>query len=599
MTSNGINRRRKHQEKEPSNLLCSLSRFFEQFDGYEEWQEAIKLKQVIDRLCYVLGQTANFYITDSEGEILYANDQLSLTTKLREAGVISNQHINLEKMWFQHSLENVCSEEITLDLCSGDVLYLHANMTSILNKDDKPDYYIIAMQDVTSLRKAESKLSHMYYTDPLTQLPNRLCFEEDLLQQFHVVKTNEQPFAILFLDLDRFKFFNDTLGHTIGDQLIIGIANRLLKLKNESVTLYRFGGDEFTFLLRNLNLYSETEIDQFAEKILSLFKTPFQIEENELMITCSIGVSIYPTTANSFKKLVECADTAMHYAKERGKDTYQIYSEQMNTAYSEKLKIETQLRKAIEEEQFFLNYQPQIELKTKKIIGVEALIRWVNPELGFVSPNKFIPLAEEVGLIDAVGNWVLKTACKQIKKWQVDKGLFIRVGINISPLQFQHPDFVSKVERILKETGLEAKYVDLEITENGLMQNSKDCLKTLERLKGQGFKISIDDFGTGYSSLSYLKRFPIDTLKIDQSFVRDVMDNVNDQAIVTSIISLAHNMKLNVIAEGVETIEIVKFLKEHECNEMQGYLYSKPLPPGDFEVFLTKLKDHENSLNYM
>lgn len=466
-----------------------------------------------------------------------------------------------------------------------------------LFKQIEPSEKCLHYEEVLALlRKVEAQFSNLYYTDMLTKLPNRIRFEEDLAHNLKISETMQNSFAVCFLDLDRFKYYNDTLGYTIGDQLLNQIANRLLTLNSKSVSLYRFGGDEFTILFKDIS--SEEEVHVLAKEILKLFKNAFQIEAHKLMITCSVGISIFPTTAFNLNDLVERADTAMHFAKECGKDTYQIYSEEMRTVYSEKLKIETQLRKAIEEEQFHLNYQPQIDLKTKKIIGVEALIRWNNRELGFVPPNKFIPLAEETGLIDCIGDWVLKAACQQLKKWQIERELFIRVGVNISPLQFQNPNFINKLDTILKETGIEAKYVDLEITENGLMKNSQDCITTLQRLKDRGFKISIDDFGTGYSSLSYLKRFPIDTLKIDQSFIKELNENSNDQAIVTSIISLAHNMKLNVIAEGVETVEIVKFLNKHKCDEMQGYLFSKPISSEEFETLLHNIDQYESIINY-
>ncbi|OIJ18410.1 hypothetical protein BKP45_12615 [Anaerobacillus alkalidiazotrophicus] len=586
--SSQYNHEIEREKDKPSNVRYKLIEIFREFELEEGLEGAIKLRQIIDSLCFVLGQTVTIFITNRNGKILYSNDHLRFSTKLREVGIIENDVINIEQKVLGRNLnvEDLISEE-TMHQISDELMYIHSHISPV-RRDDEVSHFIIAFHDVTQLRRAESQLNIMYSIDPLTQLPNRHCFEEDLLKKLQLEKKSQNPFALFFLDLDRFKFFNDTLGHQVGDELIMDIANKLRDIENKYITLYRFGGDEFIFLIKKVD--TEEQIDELAEKILQIFKSAFIIQGNSLMLTCSIGISIYPDSSTSLKKLVECADTAMHYAKERGKDTYQIFSENMNTAYSERLKMEAQLRIALEKNQFFLHYQPQIDMKTNKIIGVEALVRWNNPELGIVAPNEFIPLAEEIGLIDPIGDWVLKTACQQVKNWQKELGLYIRVGINISPKQFQRPDFVSKVERVLQETGLAPNYVDLEITENGLMQNSADCLQTLYRLKSHGVKISIDDFGTGYSSLSYLKRFPIDTLKIDQSFVRDLIEDTNDQAIVTSIISLAHNMKLNVIAEGVETVEIVNFLNRHKCDEMQGYLYSKPLNPHDFESFLKKMK---------
>lgn len=593
------NRSLKQNNKKPSNMVNNINSFIEEFELEEGPKGTMALKQILDRFCYVLGKTVSVFITNDEGKILYANEHFPLTSMLQKIDYIKDNCIDIECKLVGEKLDPnkdlTITDEIVLSTAEAKPLYIRSYISPVLRDDDEVSHFIIAFHDVTKLRHAESQLSYMHYIDPLTQLPNRQCFEEDLLKKLQQEKKRQNPFALFFLDLDRFKFFNDTLGHNIGDQLIMNIANSLTYFENANIKLYRFGGDEFTFLINEFE--EKKDIERLAEEILVLFKTPFHIQGNELLLTCSIGISFYPCSSTSFKKLVECADTAMHFAKERGKDTYQIFSENMNTAYSEKLKIEAQLRKALDQDQFFLYYQPQIDLKTREIIGVEALIRWINPVLGLVPPNSFIPLAEETGLIDPIGDWVLSTACRQIKKWQEERGIYFRIGINISPKQFQRPDFVSKVERVLIETGLEAKYLDLEITENGLMQNSDECLQTLDRLKKYGVKISIDDFGTGYSSLSYLKRFPIDTLKIDQSFVKDLMVDSNDQAIVTSIINLAHNMKLKVIAEGVEDIEIVKFLNMHQCDEMQGYLYSKPLSVTDFEVFLSNI-NNDNILKY-
>ncbi|MCD8501039.1 MAG: bifunctional diguanylate cyclase/phosphodiesterase [Bacillaceae bacterium] len=501
------------------------------------------------------------------------------------------QSVDIEEV--SQQMNNLTCKETVVQTKSGENIYLHSVVLPFL-EDENVSHYLLFYQDITTIKQAATTLEDIYYIDPLTKLPNRQQLEKDLkLELQHSIE--EKACAVFFLDLDRFKFFNDTMGHTVGDDLIANIANELKKLESESLSLYRFGGDEFTFLMRNLQ--SKKEIFSQAEKMLKLFKQPFSVAGNDIFLTASVGISI-SKQGMTIENLMKQADTAMHFAKERGKDTYQIYEPHMSTAYAARLKVEVQLRQAIDNNEFSLHYQPQIDLHTKQIIGVEALIRWTNAELGAIPPNQFIPLAEETGLIDQIGDWVLRTACQQVKRWQEELQLYIRVGVNISPKQFQRPDFVSKIERVIRDTGLHPKYVDLEITENGLMQNTSECIHVLKRLKKIGFKISIDDFGTGYSSLSYLKRFPIDTLKIDQSFVRDLTDNSNDQAIVTSIINLAHNMQLNVIAEGVETVEIVKFLNKHHCDEMQGYLYSKPLSVTDFEEFIKNLSEHEKVLDY-
>lgn len=547
----------------------------------------------------VLEKASIIAVTNESGEITYANEQFCDLVGLKSETIIGKQ-INdctanlLHNGEFQKSNSDAQCKEVCVETISGKSIYLNSMILPFYESKDRVSHYFLFYQDITSLKQAETTMADIYYIDPLTKLPNRQQLEKIL--KIELEKSNgENACAVFFVDLDRFKFFNDTMGHTVGDDLIENIAIKLKELENDSFTLYRFGGDEFTFLM--CGVQSEEQISSQAEKMLKIFKHPFNVEGNDIFLTASVGISISEQKM-TVKTLIKQADTAMHYAKERGKDTYQIYEPHMSTTYAERLKVEAQLRQAIEKNEFSLHYQPQIDLNTKQIIGVEALIRWTNSELGFIPPNQFIPLAEETGLIDQIGEWVLRTACQQVKQWQEKLNLYIRVGVNISPKQFQRPDFVSKIERVIKDTGLHPKYIDLEITENGLMQNTSECIRVLKRLKKIGFKISIDDFGTGYSSLSYLKRFPIDTLKIDQSFVRELTDNSNDQAIVTSIINLAHNMQLNVIAEGVETVEIVKFLNKHDCDEMQGYLYSKPLPVNNFEDFIQNLSEHEKVLHY-
>lgn len=564
-----------------------------------------KLIQIIEMLHIVLETSAIIAITDKAGDITYANEQFCQLVGLSKSEV-SGKNLKectanlynedfIEVQAVTHIETEIASEEIKVETKDGKVIYLNSMILPFYENGEDASHFLLFYHDITRWKQAETTMKDIYYLDPLTQLPNRQQFEKDLQKELEGSKKGKLC-AVFFVDLDRFKFFNDTMGHTVGDDLIENIANNLRELQNEQLTLYRFGGDEFTFLMRSIE--DRNDIHSQADNMLKIFKKPFNIEGNNIFLTASVGVSISSEQVMTIKKLIKQADNAMHFAKERGKDTYQVYEPHMSTAYAERLKVETHLRSAIEKNEFCINYQPQIDLNTKKIIGVEALIRWTNPELGFVPPNNFIPLAEESGLIDQIGEWVLNTACRQVKRWQVEFGLFIRVGINISPKQFQRPDFVSKIDRVIKETGINPKYIDLEITENGLMQNTSECILVLKRLKEIGVKISIDDFGTGYSSLSYLKRFPIDTLKIDQSFVRELTDNTNDQAIVTSIINLAHNMQLNVIAEGVETVEIVKFLNTHHCDEMQGYLYSKPLSVDSFEKFITNLAEHEKVLKY-
>lgn len=444
---------------------------------------------------------------------------------------------------------------------------------------------LILHQDITPLKEAEETIKELVTVDVLTGLKNRKQFELDLQKMITSYQSLSKSAAVLFIDLDRFKYYNDTLGHFTGDKLIEEISKELVLFENSQVSVYRYGGDEFTILMRN---EPEREaVESVARKVLARFQKPFLVLDNELFITATVGISLYPETGVASTPLVQQSEIAMQHAKERGKNHYQVYETSLRTKRDERLRIEKRLRKATENQQFQLYYQPQVDLKENKVVGFEALLRWNDEKLGDVSPGVFIPIAEDSGLIFPIGDWVLEQACYQAKQWY-DKGFSTRMGINISPKQFQRPDFVGKVKNIIEKTGVNPSLLDLEITENDLLYNRDECFKTLKRLKDIGIQISIDDFGTGYSSLSYLRRFPIDTLKIDQSFIREVIENTNDQAIVTSIIQLAHNMNMRVIAEGVETAEMVMFLNERNCDEMQGFLYSKALPADNVMDFVNE-----------
>ncbi|WCK52645.1 EAL domain-containing protein [Aneurinibacillus sp. Ricciae_BoGa-3] len=440
--------------------------------------------------------------------------------------------------------------------------------------------------EITELRNAERTIRHMAYHDPLTGLPNRRMFIEEITAAISREKRSKTKTALLFLDLDRFKQINDTIGHTIGDQLLISIGHRLQQVVKDDGKVYRLGDDEFVILLHNMA--SRSQIDTAAEKILDMFKSPFSIQQFEFFITSSIGISYYPCDGLDSETLMKNADTAMHYAKKSGRNTYRFYSHKMNEKYREQLKIETELRKALKNDELELYYQPKIDITTGKMVGAEALLRWNHPSEGFISPGRFIPIAEETGLVISIGEWVLHNACQQNKKW-LDKGYQpILVAVNVSALQFQQPNFIDIVDSVLELTQLNPAYLELEITENSVMGDIEESIQTLHQLRDRGISIAIDDFGTGYSSLNYLKRFPITSLKIDQSFVRDIMTDKGDAAIVRAVINLAHNINLKVVAEGVEEQKILQFLQEHKCDEVQGYYFSKPLPVEQFEQVLVR-----------
>ncbi|OGI41918.1 MAG: hypothetical protein A2150_01350 [Candidatus Muproteobacteria bacterium RBG_16_64_11] len=435
----------------------------------------------------------------------------------------------------------------------------------------------------TITERTQANLYSLAHFDALTGLPNRLLFLDRLNQTMAQAHRNERLVAVMLLDLDRFKAINDTLGHTMGDLLLKSVAERLAECVREDDTVARLGGDEFTVLLPEIRYIQDAAA--VAQKILDALAQPFFLDGHEVFIGTSIGISLYPFD-EELSALLRNADTAMYEAKQDGGNTYQFYTAEMSTASLRRLSLEGALRRALERGEFVLHYQPQIDLARDEIVGAEALVRWQHPDLGLLGPMEFIPLAEENGLIVPLGEWVLRTACAQNRAWQ-NAGLPpIRVTVNLSVRQFHQKNLADIVARILEQTGLDAQRLELEITESCLIQNTQTTVTLLTELNRLGVRISIDDFGTGYSSLAYLKRFPIDTLKIDRSFVCDIDTDPDDAAIVKAIIALAQSLEMHVIAEGVETRNQLDFLHTYQCNEIQGYLVSPPLPAGDFAALL-------------
>lgn len=445
---------------------------------------------------------------------------------------------------------------------------------------------VFVSRDITERQRYEETIRHQAFHDALTGLPNRLLFKDRLNLAMAHAKRNKKMLAVLFLDLDRFKLINDTLGHAVGDQLLINVSERLVVNVREDDTVARLGGDEFTILLPEIGQIEGAAT--VAHKILEAVRKPLKVSNHELYISTSIGVVVYPSDGDDAEALLKNADTAMYRAKEKGRNNYQLYTPAMNAKAFERLAMENSLRRALEKNEFVVFYQPKVRIDTEEIIGMEALVRWQHPTRGLVSPGEFIPVAEETGLIVSIGEWVLRTACTQNKAWQDAGYPPVRVAVNLSARQFQLQNLVETVARILSETGLDPQWLELEITESIAMQNAEFTIKTLNDLKEMGIQLSIDDFGTGYSSLSYLKRFPINKLKIDKSFVSEITSDPDNAAIASTVIVLGQSLKLGVIAEGVETREQYHFLKQHHCDEMQGYLFGKPMPSSQFESLLQK-----------
>jgi diguanylate cyclase (GGDEF)-like protein len=441
--------------------------------------------------------------------------------------------------------------------------------------------------DVSKRRELEETIRRQSYYDALTDLPNRALFKDRLARALTQARRSKQMFAVIFLDLDQFKVVNDTASRAQGDLLLKIVAEQLKSLIREGDFLARVGGDEFTALLEIARIEDAVAV---AERILRGFQEPRALAGHEFRVTASIGITVYPRDGHNAETLLRNADIAMHQAKEEGKNTYTIYTPAMNTQIAERVALERDLRRALEREEFVVHYQPQVEIEGGQIVGMEALVRWRHPERGLLPPMEFIPVAEETGLIVPIGEWVLRVTCIENRAWQ-EAGLpQLRAAVNLSARQFQRRDIVETVARVLEETGLGPQWLQLEITEGTAIEDVDFAIKTLRELKEMGIQIAIDNFGTGHSALSYLRLFPIDVVKIDRSFVRDLTLDPDDAAIATSIIAMAHSLKLEVIAEGVETEEQLAFLQRERCDQMQGYLFSKPVPSEEFETMLRQAK---------
>jgi len=443
-------------------------------------------------------------------------------------------------------------------------------------RDDQGDitHYVGVFSDITKVKESQEKLDHMAHHDPLTTLPNRLLFHDRLHHALQRAARDQQQLAILFIDLDRFKNVNDTLGHHVGDELLKHVAAALSAKLREGDTLARLGGDEFIVLLEDVD--GQFGAGHVAEKLMAMFEQPFMVSDYELYVTGSVGISLYPGDASDLNMLIRNADVAMYQAKARGRNGYQFYAPSMTGEGVERLRLEALLRRSIEKGEIFLNYQPQVEIDSGRLIGVEALVRWDSPELGLVPPVRFIPLAEDSGFINQLGKWVLQEACRQMVRWE-QAGLRVpKMAVNLSVKQFERGSIAGMVADVLAETGLAPARLQLEVTESVIM-NTGDALVFINDLHAIGVGLAIDDFGTGYSSLAYLKQLPVQTLKIDRSFITDISTDVNDEAIAIAIIQLGKSLNLSVIAEGVETADQAAFLLRHGCNHAQGYLYSRPV----------------------
>jgi diguanylate cyclase (GGDEF)-like protein/PAS domain S-box-containing protein len=470
---------------------------------------------------------------------------------------------------------------------SGDVIWVSENARAVVDDGGNVHAYEGMLADITERKLYQARIEQQANYDTLTGLANRSLLQDRLQQSMLACASYGTRLAVAFIDLDRFKFINDSLGHHIGDELLKCMAKRLSSCVRDIDTVARLGGDEFVLLINDQSGNPDSLL-KMMERVLAVVAEPWLIEQGEFNVTASIGVARYPDDGLDAQTLLKHADSAMYRAKDRGRNGIQFFTSDLNVQLIENLEMESKLRRALEREQFLLHYQPRIDLSSGACLGAEALIRWQVSPQEIISPDRFIPLAEETGLIVPIGLWVLETACTQNKAWQ-DMGLEpMVVSVNVSARQFRQDDFVQTVVSVLKKTGLEARYLEIELTESMVMHDAEKLAAMLDELQRIGVQMSVDDFGTGYSSLSYLKRFPVDRLKIDRSFVQDVMSDTDDATIVRTIIALGHNLGLRVVAEGVETAGQSDFLRQNDCDEAQGYYFARPVPNVEFIAWLNQ-----------
>lgn len=566
----------------------------QQYEELEESQNALKVSEERYRLAL---DGCNDGVWDANielQEIFCSGRCMDILGLSNENGIITFPqwvdmiHPGDRKMCIE-SLKNhlfhknpLYKNEYRIKTSNNSYKWVQSRGLAIWDNDNKPIRIAGSLTDITESKNSEEKIYKLAYYDSLTGLPNRGHLHNYLGARINSL----DKLTMLFIDLDNFKSVNDSLGHAAGDELLVKVGDALKKSLNNTEQIFRLGGDEFIVLLENVDF---DDVLKGADRILEEFSTPVIINNLEFYITTSIGIANYPEHGKNVETLLRNADAAMYAAKESGKNNYKVYDPQMNAKIFEKLDMEKSLRHAIRKKEFLVYYQPQFDISSERMIGMEALVRWNHPKRGLISPGDFIPIAEETGLIVAIGEQLLKSTCNQIKMWQNKGYNIVPVAINISARQFQNGDLVELISNILRETNLDPKWLEIEITESVAMDDFEFTSDTLKKLQEIGIRVSLDDFGTGYSSLNYLKRLPINTVKIDKSFVHDLTKDSNEEAIAEAVIVLAHKMKLNVIAEGVETREELAILKAYNCDIAQGYLFSKPIPVDEVEELLMKL----------
>ncbi|MFH0825305.1 MAG: EAL domain-containing protein [Pseudomonadota bacterium] len=530
-------------------------------------------------------------ITDTQSVIIDVNEAFCRVTGYTREEVIgktprimsSGRHDTSfwQSFWEALHREGHWQGEVWDRRKNGEIFPKKMSVSAVTGESNERTHYVGIFSDISSIKKTEKELDILTRLDPLTGLINRNLFRDRLKQAVSKAYRRSEGVAVLILDLDNFKKINDTMGHSLGDDLLKEVGVRLVKAVRPTDTVARLAGDEFAIMITDFAV--PRSIDFLAMKIMRVMAEAYDLGNRRVFVTAAMGISLYPGDGDSEDLLLQHADTAMYSAKEQGPASFRYYSKEMNRHAAERLEIETDLREGMLRDEFLLYYQPQVSLANGAVCGCEALVRWRRPSKGIVPPGVFIPLAEETGLIKPLGDWVLGEACRQAKAWITRTGDNFPVGVNLSAVQLKYPDTIEQVTRLLEANGIEGRRLTLELTESAVMGDPEDAVRILYGLKALGVQIALDDFGTGYSSLYYLKRFPLDKLKIDRSFVEEVTVDADDEAIVRAIIGMAHNLNLKVVAEGVETEEQLEFLRSEQCDEVQGYYHGRPVPPDEFE----------------